>query len=66
MGSSAFESVSGKVDTDFLPFHKRLNQPIELACASDTRTGQRTTCNGANDRQRSGGNELACYGNPRF
>lgn len=33
MGSSAFESVSGKVDTDFLPFHARLNQPIELACA---------------------------------
>lgn len=33
MGSSAFESVTGKVDTDFLPFHARLNQPIELACA---------------------------------
>ncbi|EJF9110487.1 pyridoxal 5'-phosphate synthase [Escherichia coli] len=33
MGSSAFESVSGKVDTDFLPFHTQLNQPIELACA---------------------------------
>ncbi|MEC5342994.1 pyridoxal 5'-phosphate synthase [Brenneria populi] len=33
MGSSAFESVSGKVDTDFLAFHTPLKQPIELACA---------------------------------
>lgn len=31
MGSSAFESVSGKVDTDFLPFHSRLDKPVELA-----------------------------------
>lgn len=33
MGSSAFESVSGKVDTEFPPFHSQVNQPIELACA---------------------------------
>jgi pyridoxamine 5'-phosphate oxidase len=31
MGSSAFESVSGKVDTGFLDFHTRLNEPIKLA-----------------------------------
>lgn len=31
MGNSAFESVSGKLDTEFLPFHSRLDQPIVLA-----------------------------------
>ncbi|MGL4749560.1 MAG: pyridoxamine 5'-phosphate oxidase family protein, partial [Shewanella sp.] len=33
MGNSSFESVSGKVDSEFLPFHSLLNKPIKLACA---------------------------------
>ncbi|RLM27277.1 phenazine biosynthesis protein [Brenneria alni] len=31
MGSSDFESVSGKVNTDFLNFHAELQEPIALA-----------------------------------